>query len=139
VNALRPEDLLSLPIVDLVECPWEAFFPLFQEDNVFEESHLEALDHALLLRVIRLRRQDPDVAALEWAITSLRQLVPVHLIERLNARSKPWAARITALADLLDQLLQIEQQFQALIRLPIPSIPSFYRYLGLQGQTHVPR
>lgn len=97
-----PSDLLRLPLVDLAEAPLSELAALLRRESLPNEAEMAALDQVVATRVLMALRRAPDVEALRAEADALRRVVPHRARRELDARERPWAARVSAWADLVD-------------------------------------
>lgn len=96
-----PEDLLTLPIADLVEKEVDCFAVMMRADQLPQQEVLAALDEVLLKRVMRILHRRNDTGAWAAEIDDFRRLVPHERRDAVDRGEKAWASRWDALCDLL--------------------------------------
>lgn len=105
ITNVTEEDVLGLPICDLIRTSLTEFMPLFRKDKLPSDDTMRSLDHILCFRILYvLDRDNPDEIRSE--LDGLLRLVPHDRREELNSES-PWSARIETLGDLLATAISI--------------------------------
>ncbi|MDP2669306.1 MAG: hypothetical protein Q8P07_05780 [bacterium] len=100
------EDILGLPICDLMRTSLKEFMPLFRKDKLPSDETMKGLDHILCFRILYvLDRDNPDEIRSE--LDGLLRLVPHDRREELNSRESPWSERIETFGDLLATVIGI--------------------------------
>lgn len=105
-NALGPQELLALPLVDLVEMPLWQLGAVLRGKTLPADDVLEALDHVLRLRLVRILSRESDPSGLRSKLDDLRRLVPHQVRAKLNTRRLPWSLRWLSFGDLLEVALE---------------------------------
>ncbi|OGF63040.1 hypothetical protein A2662_00350 [Candidatus Giovannonibacteria bacterium RIFCSPHIGHO2_01_FULL_45_33] len=106
ITNVTEEDVLGLPICDLIRTSLTEFMLLFRKDKLPSDEMMKALDHILCFRILYvLDRDNPDEIRSE--LDGLLRLVPHDRREELNSRESPWSARIEMFGDLLATVISI--------------------------------
>lgn len=106
---ISPDELLALPLVDLIEMSTDRYVALLRADELPSPEVLEALDDVLRHRVVQVLRQKHNQAGWDLQVDDLRRLVPHTRRSELDAGEQPWAARWDMLADLVATAAALEE------------------------------
>jgi len=107
VSLMDTSELLSLPIVDLLEKDVGEFEQVL-EGELPNDEVLGAIDYFLRLKVVQFLAKTPDLAALELESAGYRCLVPPHRVDALEAGGSRWATRWQTLAGVLEAAVELK-------------------------------
>lgn len=109
-NEITPDEILSLPIIDLIDLPWKVFGDMLRSGRMIKNEHLVGLDHVFLMKILRFMKRDPDFEAIQEESDGLGRLMPVEIEDTLimtnGGKNVMCNTRWRALEDLLDAMAE---------------------------------
>lgn len=102
------DQILSLPLDDLIRVPLLGYGCIFRREELPGEQHLEAFDHVLRYKLAYLLIENADVALWKAERDAFLKLVPHSRAKELE----PWSTRWKAFGDSLLTAIRRREEIQ---------------------------